>query len=260
MGKMHELLAVEATTVANYQRDLDETLKTLGKAELFTRTITQKHFFDANDAKLNTTETKEMTTTVAQRLSWFRRHAEKFIDVQFQKDKTNQLATADLVIDGTIIAEKLPATTLLMLESKLQDVRKVLDSAPTLQAGVPWKYDENERLFTTAEPKRSFQTKKVMKPVVMYEATKEHPAQVKESTEDVPVAEITQIMYSGMLTSATKADLLTRLDTLLQACKTARQRANNTEAVKDKVANRLLDYLFAPIAIGTKPSGGGTGV
>lgn len=244
MAKMHELLAVEASVAANLQRDIDETLKTFGRGEAFRKTTKSKVYFAEDEQRLNTSEVTELTTTVQDRLKWFSGHATKFFDLVLQKDKTNQAANADLEVDGKVIATNVPATTLLMLESKLQEVRKVVDATPTLPSTVRWVRDENEGLWVTADPVVTFTTKKVAKPVVLYEATKEHPAQVKEVSEDVPVAKITQTTWAGLLTATEKATLLGRLDTLLQAVKKARQRANTADVVKADIGKTLFTYLF----------------
>jgi hypothetical protein len=244
MSKLHELLAVESSVAGNYTRDIDETLKVFTRGEAFRKSVKAKVFFAEDEQKLNTSEVTEITTTVPERLKWFSTHAVKFLDVVLQKDKTNQKATADLEVDGVTIATAVPATTLLMLETKLQDVRKVIDAAPTLPSTVRWSKDEAEGLWVTADPVVTFTTKKVTKPVVLYEATKEHPAQVKEVSEDVPVAKITQTTWAGLLTATEKATLLGRVDTLLQAVKKARQRANTTEVEKDNIGANLFKFLF----------------
>jgi hypothetical protein len=244
MAKLHELLAVETSVGGNYSRDLGETLKTLGKHDMFTRTVTRKTHFSNDDSRLDTSETKEMASTVAERLNWYKKSVTDFFDLILQKDKTNQNAKVDLTVDGTIIASDIPATTLLMLESKLQDVRKVMEATPTLPVGISWDRDENENLWKNREPKVTFSTKRTTKPVILYDATKEHPAQVKEVAEDIPVAKITQDTYSGMITSAQKAKVLGRLDILLQACKKARQQANQEEVVNGNLGANIFKYLF----------------
>lgn len=248
MAKMHELLAVESAVTANFQRDLEETLKVLARPDHFQKQVAQKTFFAEEDQKLNVSETKDITTTVAERLNWFSGAAEKYLDVIIQKDKTNQKAVADIALDdGTVVAADVPATTLLALETKLQDLRKVFVAVPTLPSGIMWEWDAAENLWKTKEPVVTFQTKKTAKAVVLYEATKEHPAQVKEVFEDVPVAKITKDTYNGMLTSAQKAEVLGRLDTLLKAVKQARQRANNVDADKTKIGPAITKFLLGDI-------------
>lgn len=249
MAKMHELLAVESSVTANFQRDLEETLKVLSRPDVFQKQVAEKVFFAEEDQKLNVSETKDITTTVPERLTWFSKAANSYFDVMLQKDRTNANAKADLALDdGTVLAKDLPATTLLSLESKLQEIRKVLVAAPTLPSGVVWEFNASEGLWQTKEPTITFQTKKTAKAVVLYEATKEHPAQVKEVFEDVPVAKITKNTYNGMITSAQKAEMLGRLDTLLKAVKQARQRANNVDADTSKIGAVLTKYLLGDVA------------
>lgn len=247
MAKMHELLSVEASIASGFSRDTEETLKVFGRPDAFRKEIKKAEFFNAEDEKLNVTEVSDITTTVADRLKWFSGHAVKLFDVLLQKDKTNQIANADLVVGEVVIAKDVPASTLLMLESKLQDVRRVLEAAPTLPAGLRWVEDPAENLFVTVDPIITFKTKKVTKPVVMYEATKEHPAQVKEVSEDVPVAKITKTTWAGTLTSSQKATLLGRVDVLLQAAKKARQRANTADVVKDTFGENIFAFLFKDV-------------
>jgi hypothetical protein len=248
MGKLHELLAVEASVSGNYNRDLDETLKVMGRGDLFRRDTAKKEYFDAAEAeKLNTVETKEITTTVQDRLNWFSKAATNLYDVIAQKDATNQTATADVIIDGVTVLTGLPATTLLTLETKLADLRKVYESTPTLPAGIAWQRNDQQNLWEAKEGVVTFVTKKTAKPVVLYEATKEHPAQVKEVFEDVPVAKITKTQMVGMLTSAEKATILGRLDSLLQAIKTARQRANTAPVVNVAIGNTIFAYLHKDV-------------
>jgi hypothetical protein len=247
MAKLHELLAVESSVTGNFNRDIQETVKVFGKAEMFQRFVTKKEHFNDEDSKLNTTETKEITTTVKKRLDWFKKSVSDYFDLVLQKDKTNQKAVGDIVVDGVTVAKEVPATTILMLESKLQELRKVFEAAPTLPTGTKWEFDANEGIWNTVEPVVSFSTKRITKPVVLYEATKEHPAQVKEVSEDVPVAKITKLTSVGMLTSLEKATILGRLDDLLQACKKARQQANMVTVEQAKMGDEIFKYLYQDI-------------
>jgi len=249
MGKMHELLAVESTLIGNYNRDTQETIKVFDKPDQFQRNVTKKEHFNDEDSHLNTVETKEMTTTVKDRLDWYRKSATNLFDAILQKDATNQLASADVIVEGRTLLTGVPATTLLMLESKLQDLRKVYASAPTISAAVAWEWDTNENLWKTKDPMVAFSTKKTAKAVVLYEATKEHPAQVKEVFEDVPIAKVTKEAFSGMWTSAEKALVLGRLDKLLAAVKKARQRANEQEVVERHIGDYIFDYLHADVVV-----------
>lgn len=251
-GKMHQLLAVESPIQANYSRDMLETLGVFKKSELFTASTTKKTHFDENDSRLDTIETTAMTTTVKDRLVWFSKAVVPFLDVQLQKDLTNQTARADLVVEGKTIAKAVPAVTLLMLENKLGDIRKVFEAAPTLQPGVEWVRDSSKHnVFKAASPETKFTTRKNIRPIVLYAHTDKHPAQIEKVSEDLPVARVERFVESGMMTSADKADLLGRLDTLLKAVKQARQVANDVEASTEKIGKSLFDFLYEGIVTRT---------
>jgi hypothetical protein len=113
-----------------------------------------------------------------------------------------------------------------------------------------FKQDEHREpgIYKARETSKT-RTKKTVRPMVLYEATKEHPAQVKEVTEDLPVGTILEQEWSSLITPATKADLLDRCDILVRAVRRARARANELEIdVKaNKIGKKLLDFVFHPI-------------
>lgn len=246
MAKLHELIASEPNVTAVFNSMREETLKVFGKPDNFTKTVTTKSYFDEENRKLDTVETKDMVTTVQERLRYFlSKSFTRYVDLQLRKDKTNQHARADLVVAGKTLAKDVPATMLLQLEKELAHIRSVLLQAPTLQSGPVWVRDESEGLFVTLEPQVSFSTKKSMRPVILVEATKEHPAQVEKVTEDVPVAKVERKVWSGMITSREKADMIGRVDALLVAAKRARQRANSQEADKSSIGSSIVDYILS---------------
>jgi hypothetical protein len=83
-----------------------------------------------------------------------------------------------------------------------------------------------------------------MKPVVLYEATDKHPAQVKESTEDVAIGKYVQTDWCSMISPAEKSRVMGRVDALIRAVKQARQRANNVDVLKVKIGKSLSDYIL----------------
>src|ERR1041384_104506 len=114
MSKLYELLAAEASVAGAHQTIHLETLKVLDKPEHFVRTETNVSYFDEVDQKLNTSETKASTTTVDDRLSYsFGRPFVNYVDLLVQKDRTNQEARADVVVNGQVLLKDIPSTALL---------------------------------------------------------------------------------------------------------------------------------------------------
>jgi len=87
-------------------------------------------------------------------------------------------------------------------------------------------------------------TKKKMTPVVLYEATKEHPAQVKEVTEDVVVGFWSATKFSGALSGDRKEVLVSRIQQLQKAVKFAREEANGEVVEKKNASAALFGFLL----------------
>lgn len=245
---LHELIAVEGDLEGTAKKILEEGTGTFKKHEAFTAFRKDvKMLADTPEARLEEiSEAREMTTTVTEKLDYISGHLSRYYDALLQKEATNQNAKADLVIDGAAIAKDLPATFLLGMENRLKSIRATYESIPTLEPGRTWLADESyatKGAFVSKDDEIRTRTKKVTKPVVLYEATDKHPANVKEVTEDVVVGRIVTRHWSGAISPAAKSELLSRIDKLIRGCKKARQRANATEVVKLRIGKTLLDYI-----------------
>ena len=136
---------------------------------------------------------------------------------------------------------------MLNLEHRIKEIREVLKHIPTLQTGIDWIRDPSyakEHVFKTAHKTRTPKTKKIMKPVVLYKATDKHPAQVEKVTEDIVVGHHETEAWTGMVTPATKARILKRIDDLERAVKAARQRANCQEVEKVDIGKKIMEFII----------------
>ena len=246
MSKLHELLAVEGDLAGTYAKILTETKANFSKhPERYFGQHQRVELFDEN-APPEADQHKQLDDTVSEKLDYTAKHIERYLDVVLQKEKTNQIAVADLVVDGVAIGGDIPATFLLGLESKLKKIRDdIYDSIPTLQPGVKWEPDANmgANVFKRTHSEEKFRTRKVMKNHVLAEPTKEHPAQVQVYTEDEKVAKIITDVWCGMISSAQKSAILGRIDKLIRAVKKARQKANATEVVKVTIGKEIFNYI-----------------
>lgn len=94
-------------------------------------------FDDAENAKIGgITECKDMTTTVFDKLDDIVGPTARFLDILFQQESTNQTAKADVIVGGKAIIENAPATFLLSLEKKLNSMRDMYNTIPTLAPGI----------------------------------------------------------------------------------------------------------------------------
>lgn len=246
--KLHELLAVEADLQNTAKSQMDEVVVAFTKkTEHFRGLLTKLEYFDEARAKENLTEEKVLVTTVSERLKYALRYVGNYYDALLKKEATNQHARADLIVNDQVMATDVPATFLLGMETRLKGLREAILVIPTLDPGLGWTPDASAKLpeIFNAPPQVRNRTEKRVRPVVLYEATDKHPAQVKEVTEDVVVATITAFNTSGMWTPLHKATVIANVDTLIIAVKKARQRANSVEVVGEKIASKMIDFILS---------------
>lgn len=168
----------------------------------------------------------------------------EMVDITFAKDDGNRAAIADVTIGGRVIVKGAPVPFLLWMEKHLNDVRTFIDKLPVLDPADDWQADTTTGLYKTA-PISTHRTKKTAKPIVLYDATPQHPAQTQLISEDVLAGYWDVIKYSGALTVPRRKQLLERVDALSKAVKEARELANMTEAPDAAVGREIFDYLLS---------------
>ena len=244
-ASLHSLLAVEGDLEGAHKRILEETKVTFTKkADHFMGSHRKLEMF-VEDGITYPEEHKKIDTTVQEKLDYMADTEIRYFDALLQKERTNQNAVADVVVDGNTIATAMPATFLLGMETRLKHLRSVYEVIPTLQPGIEWDKDESQGkgIYKTKHTAEKLKTETIIEPVVLYEATKEHPAQVKEVSKVNTVGKYVTTNWSGMITPAEKSILLAKIDKLIRAFKQARQRANATEVVKISIGAELFAYI-----------------
>jgi len=247
MGSLHQLLAVKKDTAQRANEIVKETAAALGSKHLFNGAIRKYTPFDEEGQKFPD-EHEQMSYTVGEKLAWFARNFGRHMDVEFQIEKANQGAFADVVVDGLSL-HNVPATYLLDLTDFLEKIRRVYAGMPVLDPKNQWEkdYDAGPGVFTVTEPEISYRTQKVLSHKVLYDATKEHPAQIEKWTEDAQVGKYEKRMWSGAVTPAQKASILTRIDELIAAVKKALSKANDTEHDNDTIAEKIFEYIHGDL-------------
>jgi len=246
--KAHELIAVQGDLTAKTKAILLETFKAFsGKPELFLGSYKATKAYSADRSQgIDAEEFKDLTTTVPERIGYTLAVVKDEINARASLDATNCLAKADLIIDGAVLATGIPAVSLLLLEQQCGAWLELFTSAPTLANGVAWELDPDKGpdIYVTKHPIVRTKTEKVSSAVVLAPATQQHPAQVKEVVNDVPVASITETQWSGMVSSAYKHGGAEKVQKLKTAAKEARQRANNQEVVISTLGDVVFNYLM----------------
>lgn len=242
---LHELLAVEADLDGAHKKILDETRLTfVKKADHFMGQHRKLEMF-VEDGITYPEEFKKIDTTVQAKLDHMQKTEVRYFDALLQKEATNQKATADLIVDGIVIVTDLPATFLLGMETRMKHLRVAYENIPTLAPGIEWEVDasQGDNIYKTTKPQEKLKTESVIEAVVLYEATKEHPAQIKEVSNVKTVGKYSLTAWSGMITPAEKSILLGRIDKLIRAFKKARQRANTTPVDVRTIGENLFSFI-----------------
>lgn len=252
-SKLHELLAVEKTRVGAVNKLFAETYTKFGKFEFFQgQEKTLKMIEDnAQNAAIEAAahEVRRMPTTVQETLEYVFEAWVKAEDVIFQKNLSNQYANSDLYFGGEVLAQAVPVDELMGLEVRLESIRKIMETMPTLAASVKWESDTQsgrKGAWVASEPEITTKTEKITTPVVLYAATDKHPAQVKEVSADKTVGTFKLLKTCGAATSAQKAAVMATLDELIMEVKQARMRANSVEAAKNKIGEKIASLILKP--------------
>ena len=186
----------------------------------------------------------ELVTTVPEKLKYVMKYLVKLLDFEATKDCTNVTAKADLVVQGEVVAQDLPATLLLSLEKRLREARKLFEAVPTLDLSKKWESTGETDRYKHG-PITSYKKEKRIVPVLLAPATEKHPAQVKESSKDVVIGEFETTHFTGAVHPRLKAEWLERIDLIVEACKTARMEANEAALVKQDIGSKLFAFVHA---------------
>jgi len=250
MSKLHEILAVEKTRSQAANKLIEETANKFKKEQYFSGHIkTLKMLVDSpENAAIEeaSRDEKSLPTTVPETLEYLFDFWTKAEDVTYAKNKTNQIANADLFFRGEVLVPFVPVDELLGLEVRLETLRRTLDLMPTLDASKDWTPAASGRkgAFLAIGDESTSKTEKTMTPVVLYEATDKHPAQIERVSVDKVVGTFRRKSISGAATSKQKADAIAVIDELLAEAKQARQRANSVEASTDRIGSTIAKLVL----------------
>jgi hypothetical protein len=251
VGKLHEVLAVEGDLRSTAGTVIKEAEGTFDKRPAhFLQIETRTEHFAEGDRTRDSSEHKKIETTVADKLAYVGEMVRRYYDCYLQKESANQQARANVEVDGKAFLSDVPVVVLLGMEQRLKELRDMYEKIPTLQPGPTWVPEPSMGVgvYRSQHDDVRFVTKKTKEPVIMYPATDKHPAQVQVLDTDVPIARRITTNWSGMLSVYDKSMLLDRIDTLIQAFKRARMRANEVEAPSREMGEKIFEFLHGPIA------------
>ena len=242
MAKLNQILAIEKGVKTRVYAEVTELHKATQKPTLMNGFHKSYHTKD-EDGESYPAESQKVQHASGDVIARVSEILTELFDITATKDWANCLTKADVVVDGKALLSDVPATYLLFLEKQLGDLTTFFHKMSELDAGADWTLDANTDLYKT-EPTQAQRTKKVQRPIVLYDATEHHPAQTQLITDDVVVGHWTTVKMSGAIPKPRKKAILARIEKLSNAVKFAREQANAAEAEQKKLGKDVFDYLF----------------
>lgn len=240
--QQNEIVAIEKGVKNRVDKIFTEIYKQIQKPSLFSGQI-RKFEAKSDDEEQFPDESIKVQIVVSDSIKRAVKILTELFDVTATKDYGNCQVKADIIIDNKVIIESVPATYLLFLEKQLTDIHTFVGKIPTLDPAYDWDEDINSNLFKSNIAK-THKTKKVQKPIVKYDATKEHPAQTEMISEDVIIGYWNTTQLSGALQVPRKEMMLEKIEKLQKAVKSARERANSETIEKKEIGSKILNYIF----------------
>ena len=242
MSRLNQVIAVVASKKSKVQSAVTAAYHSVQKTAQF-EGITKTYQPKEEDGDKLPSEAKAVQTKVGDVVSEVTSALTELFDVVATQDNANTKARADVVVGGKKILENIPVTHLLFLEKQLKDVETFISKLPTLDAADSWKYDAGTDSYATY-PTETTRVKKVPRPFVKYEATKEHPAQVETYSEDTVAGYWKTIKFSGAIPMKDRNKMLDRVHQLQEAVVKAREEANSIEVEQVSVGKRVFEHIF----------------
>jgi len=242
--KLNQVIAVEKGIKSRVTADVDALYKAVQKPALFEGMVKKYQKKSEDDGEDVPGQRTVIQAGVSQVLAQVQVRLADLFDVSAQKDFANCEAKATVEVDGEALIVDAPATYLLFLEKQLTDLNTFVEKLPVLDAAEEWTWDAEQGVFRTKAALTS-RTKKVQKPLVLYPATPEHPAQTQIITEDIIAGTWETTRYSTAIPNTRKAVLIARVQKLHHAVKFAREQANMVDAPKKEVGGKILGWIFA---------------
>lgn len=240
-AKLHQVLPLFLQRKAAGQKTVEAFSSLLGGNNFVG--MTRRYTPIDDEGQTFPPEDKRIIRSVDEMLEQLRPAWSDMVDSAASMDCTNQKASANIVIDEQVVAENVPGTTLIFLEKKTNELINAIKKLPTLDPNFQWTKDENDKVYK-ADPVETLKTQKVPNPIVLYEATEKHPAQVEMQHKDVTVGKWTTTAMSKAISQVEKDTMLRKAVQLRDAIIFAREQANQQEVEDKTIGNSLFSFVF----------------
>lgn len=198
---------------------------------------------DDSDSEIEPPSETKMRLNLKDYLAVTLKDAAVAIDDMGTVDYANTKTSADVKVGNEVILADAPIPLLIWLESNLKELLTILKTIPTLDSSKHWSRDETTGNWVSG-PYETKRTRKVTKAVVLYEATPEHPAQVREVSNDQRVGVWVDNFSSSRMTEVEKRKLVNRAEQLLSAVTEAKEEANSYTTEMYFPGTAIVEYLL----------------
>lgn len=245
MAKTVQLLAVVGTVAEDTKQKMAQLAHVAGQPGLFDGL--DKTYEKRNDEGADLAdEHKRLRVTADEVTAAMTQVLTRHFDLALTLDTANAAAKADITVGGVTLARDVPVGHLLWLARELDRVRALVAALPVLDAKYDWPNEGDVPGTRKSNAVKTNQREKVPGKFVLYEATKEHPAQVQRLDTDEVIGTWTTVNVSGALPQARKDELLARVDALSAAVKMAREGANTAEVTDQHEGEAIFKWLLRP--------------
>lgn len=242
MAKLNQIVAVVSGKKTRNEKEFGDLNKLLQKHELFSGFNRTYEPLEQGGESLPP-ESKVAVKSVQEISSDAQAILVDTMDAVATQEKGNCGAKSDVLVDGDVVLSDVPIAVLLYLEKQLNDLHTFVGNFPTLDPAEQWKVDTNTGSYIT-DAVKAHRTKKIARPIVLYDATPEHPAQTQMIQEDVLAGYWTTIKNSTAIPASEKRAMLSRIGKLQEAVKVAREEANGIDVINFQIASPVLNYIF----------------
>jgi hypothetical protein len=195
-----------------------------------------------------------VASTVPEQLNYMKENTLDFFDVVFSIEKTNAkgLVESELIVDG-VSWGTYTSLELLRLKTTLDNqlFKAVYNNVPTRSLTEHWTPTEDENysgraVFETPEDKGfSKTTLKTQYILLDPHPGKERAPQVATQDKQVNVGSYTSQKFSGAISTAQKAQMIKKCDSLYKAVITALENANDVEIQKSDLGSKVFEYIHS---------------
>lgn len=178
-------------------------------------------------------EYQQVALTVEDALKEAGSYSAAALNVIASKDRTNQVATADVEFRSTTLLRDVPVSHLLFLENYLTEWRTFLFVLPVLDPSRKWTEDEGRQGQWKSDIQVTDRTLPSKVVVSLTKATDKFAETAQLIDQQVLVGWFDNQILSGAVTEDRKKHLLDNCDDLIAAVKDAVAQANKTEAIEE---------------------------